>query len=68
MEARGKERNVALSQCEAPEFLTGPCQVTCKQVQILRPYLGEWQQGMPQIHFGGHWSGLWFAFASDLEH
>ena len=35
MEVRGKEGNVAVSQCEDPELLAGLCQVTWKQVQIL---------------------------------
>ena len=28
MEARGKERDVAVLQCEDPELLAGSCQVT----------------------------------------
>ena len=44
-----------------------PCQVTCKQVQILRPYLGEWWWGMPWIHFGGQACGLCLPWILNID-
>ena len=62
MEARGKERDVPVSQCEAlsSDLQTG-------SDLAVRPYLGKWGRGTPRIHFGGQACDLSLPRTLDID-